>query len=112
MRHRPAARQHCGTGPMTLTMRRADISDAALLAEFAARTFAATFGAENTADDLAAHLAASYGVVQQRSEIRNPDVITLLAEDDGRRAGYARRRWSSGGSTSTARGTAVAWRRS
>jgi diamine N-acetyltransferase len=74
---------------MTLTMRRADISDAALLAEFAARTFAATFGAENTADDLAAHLAASYGVVQQRREIRNPDVITLLAEDDGRLAGYA-----------------------
>jgi ribosomal protein S18 acetylase RimI-like enzyme len=68
---------------------RAESADAARLAEFAARTFAETFGAENTADDMAAHLAASYGVAQQRTEICNPDIITLLVEDDEQLAGYA-----------------------
>jgi len=43
-------------------IRRARPSDAAALAEFAARTFADAFGAANRPDDLAAHLASSYGL--------------------------------------------------
>jgi ribosomal protein S18 acetylase RimI-like enzyme len=73
----------------SILIRRAGIDDAARLAEFAARTFEETFGAENSAADMAAHLAAAYGVAQQSSEIRSPDVITLLVEDKRQLAGYA-----------------------
>ncbi len=68
---------------------KARIDDAARLAEFAARTFAETFGPDNTAEDMAAHLAASYSVTQQRSEIANPDIVTLMANDASQLAGYA-----------------------
>jgi diamine N-acetyltransferase len=68
---------------------RARIDDAARLADFAARTFAETFGAENAPDDMARHLASSYGLAQQGSEIANPDIVTLLAEDEAQLAGYA-----------------------
>lgn len=66
--------------------------DAARLAEFAARTFEETFGADNTAEDMARHRAASYGVGQQAAEIADPDVVTLLADDESQLAGYAQLR--------------------
>ena len=65
-----------------MTIRRADAADAARLAEFAARTFAETFGAQNTTEDMAAHLASAYGIVQQGSEIANPQIVTLLLEEE------------------------------
>jgi diamine N-acetyltransferase len=68
---------------------KAGIDDAARLAEFAARTFADTFGAENTPEDMAAHLAASYGPDRQRAEIVDPEIVTLLADDASQLAGYA-----------------------
>ena len=52
------------------------------LAAFAARTFEETFEADNTAEDIARHRAASYGVAQQAGEIADPDFITLLAVDE------------------------------
>jgi ribosomal protein S18 acetylase RimI-like enzyme len=70
-------------------IRRAETSDAGLLAEFAARTFTETFGAANTVHDMAAHLTASYGVRQQRAEVADPHIATLLAEADLRLAAYA-----------------------
>jgi hypothetical protein len=70
-----------------LDIQRAIIADAALLAEFAARTFAETFAADNRPEDLAAHLAASFGVPQQTAELTDPDAVTLLA----RRAGVLAR---------------------
>lgn len=63
--------------------------DAERLAAFAARTFEETFGPGNTADDMARHLAASYGVDKQAGEIANPDVVTLLVDDESELAGYA-----------------------
>jgi ribosomal protein S18 acetylase RimI-like enzyme len=77
------------TNDLTCRIRRAERSDAALLAEFAARTFTETFGAANTARDMAAHLTSSYGVRQQRAEVEDPNVVTLLAEADMRLAAYA-----------------------
>jgi diamine N-acetyltransferase len=65
-----------------MTIRRADAADAARLAEFAARTFAETFGAQNATEDMAAHLASAYGIVQQGCEIANPQIVTLLLEED------------------------------
>ena len=71
------------------TIRPARDDDAAALAKFAARTFRETFEADNTAEDMALYLAANYSPERQREEIRDPGVITLLAEDGRRLAGYA-----------------------
>jgi ribosomal protein S18 acetylase RimI-like enzyme len=77
------------TDDLAFRIRRAETSDAALLAEFAARTFTETFGAANSVSDMAAHLTSSYGVRQQRAEVASPDVVTLLVEADMRLAAYA-----------------------
>ena len=71
---------------------KASLDDAARLAEFAARTFEETFGTDNTAEDMARHRAASYGVAQQAAEIADPGVVTLLADDESQLAGYAQLR--------------------
>jgi ribosomal protein S18 acetylase RimI-like enzyme len=79
----------------SITIRRGTPADAAVLAEFAARTFRESFGADNHPDDLAAYLAASYGPAQQEAELRDPQHVTLLAESDGVLAGYAQLRPNS-----------------
>jgi ribosomal protein S18 acetylase RimI-like enzyme len=73
----------------TVKIRRAAASDAAAVAELAARTFADWFGAANRAEDLDAHLERSYGDELQRREIEDRDWVTLLAESDGRAIAYA-----------------------
>lgn len=72
-----------------ITVRRAGLSDAAALAELAARTFAETFAADNSAEDLNAHLRSAYGVAQQSAEIANPDEVTLLAHRGADLIGFA-----------------------
>ena len=73
-----------------MRIRRARIDDAGVLADFGARTYSETFGADNRPEDMAAYLARSYGVSQQTAEIRNPQVVTLLAElEDGQLIGFA-----------------------
>jgi ribosomal protein S18 acetylase RimI-like enzyme len=75
-----------------VSIRPGTIADAAALAAFAARTFADTFAASNTPEDLQAFLASAYGVPQQTAELTSPDVVTLLAEEDGRLVAYAQLR--------------------
>jgi ribosomal protein S18 acetylase RimI-like enzyme len=72
-----------------VVIRRGIAADAPALAAFAARTFADTFAADNTAEDLQAHLASSYGIRQQTAELADPDVVTLLADRDGALVAYA-----------------------
>ncbi|MGH7498699.1 MAG: GNAT family N-acetyltransferase [Gemmatimonadales bacterium] len=74
------------------TLRRAKASDAARLAEFGARTFSDTFAAENTPEDIALYLGRTYGAVQQAAEIDNLAMATILADVDGRLAGFAQMR--------------------
>src|SRR5688572_11110234 len=64
-------------------------ADAAALASFAARTFRETFEADNTPENMARHLETHYGPERQTAELRDPAVVTLLAEDGRRMAGYA-----------------------
>ena len=113
------------TSPQPLTsIRLAHPRDASALASFAARTFRETFEADNTAEDMALYLAANYGAERQAVELRDPGIVTLLAEDGRRLAGYSqlhegpapdcvrvRRRSRSGGSTWTATGRDVGSRR-
>lgn len=76
----------------SVAIRVGGVRDAAALAELAARTFHETFAADNRPEDLALHIAQSYGPVQQERELRDPAVATLLAEVDGKLAGYAQLR--------------------
>jgi ribosomal protein S18 acetylase RimI-like enzyme len=71
------------------TLRRGVPSDAATLAAFAARTFAETFGHSTTPANMAAHVAAAYGVEQQGKELRDPDGETWLVEHEGMLIAFA-----------------------
>jgi diamine N-acetyltransferase len=73
----------------SVTIRNAELSDAWVLAELAARTFEETFGADNSPEDLKIHLEASYGEAQQAHEIADKDVRTLLAYLGNELIGFA-----------------------
>lgn len=70
-------------------LRRGDGGDAAALADFAARTYADTFGHATSPGDLVAYLASNYSEHQQAVELSDLDVITILATSDRTLAGYA-----------------------
>lgn len=72
-----------------LTIRRGVVEDAELLSELGARTFSETFAADNTDEDLAEYIATSFNVAQQTAELEDPASTFLIAEIDGRAAGYA-----------------------
>ena len=93
-----------------MNIRRGVESDAAALAELAARTFKETFGADNRPEDMALHVARSYGYAQQLAELADPDVSTLLAELDGRLTGYTQLRVGSTPSCVTGESPVELWR--
>ena len=65
---------------MSITIRLGQASDATALAELAARTFRETFAAENRPEDMALHLAQSYGTSQQERELTDPNVALVGAQ--------------------------------
>jgi ribosomal protein S18 acetylase RimI-like enzyme len=71
------------------SIRPATAADAAAVADLAARTFRDTFAAENTAEDMVAHLAQNYGLAIQAAEIANPAMVTLVMEGDAGLIAYA-----------------------
>jgi ribosomal protein S18 acetylase RimI-like enzyme len=73
-------------------IRGGNTADAEALAAFAARTFTETFGRDNNLEDLAAHLAAAYGIEQQAHELSDPAWSTLLVHADGHLIAYAQLR--------------------
>lgn len=73
-----------------LTIRRGTVGDAGLLSDLGARTFSETFAPDNTPEDLAAYIATSFNVTQLTSELEDPASTFLIAEVDGRAAGYAK----------------------
>ena len=79
----------------SIRIRRGVESDAAVVAEFAARTFAETFGADNRAEDLRAHLESAYGISQQAQELNDPSVATLLVHRERTLVAYAQVRRKS-----------------
>jgi GNAT superfamily N-acetyltransferase len=78
--------------PTEATIRRALRSDAARLAEFGARTFSETFGPDNTTENMALHLARTFGIAQQTAEIDDPCMTTIIAESEGQIAAFAQLR--------------------
>ncbi|MFM9014591.1 MAG: N-acetyltransferase family protein [Gemmatimonadota bacterium] len=73
---------------VVVTIRRATVADAAVLAAFGARSFADTFGAFHTPADLAMHLDEAFGEAHQTAELEDPATVTLFAEIDGALAGF------------------------
>ncbi len=67
-----------------IRIRRAVDGDARALAVLAETTFRAAFADANTAANMSAHCAASYGEATQRLEIADPQRETWLAEAQGR----------------------------
>ncbi|MBI2407249.1 MAG: GNAT family N-acetyltransferase [Gemmatimonadetes bacterium] len=77
---------------MTITIRLGEPADAAALAALAARTFFDTFAESCSAEDMAQHLAESYGTSQQGGELADPRTVTLLVHVYDALAAYAQLR--------------------
>ena len=72
-----------------VTTRRAEPVDAALLASLAASTFRDTFGADNTAADMAEYTSASFSDIIQLAELHDVRHTVFFGERDGEAVGYA-----------------------
>jgi ribosomal protein S18 acetylase RimI-like enzyme len=75
-----------------VSIRRARPQDAAALATFAARCFSHTYEAYNTPEDMRSYLASAFGMEQQATELADPAMVTVLAEEHGGLVGYAQLR--------------------
>ena len=80
-----------------MRIRRAALSDAAALSAFGRRLFRETFAAENNPDDLGAYLDRAYTETQQREELEDPAIETLLLEDGGLLVAFAQLREGAAG---------------
>ena len=78
------------TGKPDITVRPATLDDVCLLTELGTRTFQETFAADNTAEDMAAYVAANFNLAQQTAELNDHLSTFLIAEVDGLAAGYAK----------------------
>ena len=74
------------THQLDITVRLATADDVNLLTELGARTFEETFAGDNTPEDMAAYLAASFNVARQTAELADPDSTFLIAEVSGEAA--------------------------
>jgi ribosomal protein S18 acetylase RimI-like enzyme len=70
-------------------IRQATASDVALLTDLGARTFSETFAPDNTPEDMADYLAASFNLEQQAAERADPLATFLIAEIERIAVGYA-----------------------
>jgi len=70
-------------------IRRADPSDAAVLADLGARTFSDTFAHLYPPHDLATFLAEAYGLERTQRDLDDPAKALWLVEADGAAIGYA-----------------------
>lgn len=74
----------------TVNLRRARIEDADLLTQLGAQTFAETFAEDNSPEDMASYLAASFNREKQLEELTDPLSRFFIAEVNGSAAGYAK----------------------
>lgn len=73
-----------------IQIRRATSADNYLLAEMGALMFSDTFAKDNTPEDMAAYLTASFSPAIQAAELSDPDTVFLIAELDGSPVGFTR----------------------
>ncbi|NIR31247.1 MAG: GNAT family N-acetyltransferase [Gammaproteobacteria bacterium] len=72
-----------------LTVRRAGLEEADLIADLGARTFSAAFAVQNRPEDMAAYLAESFSPETVRRQLANPDWLFLIGLDGENVIGYA-----------------------
>lgn len=93
------------------TLRDVSIAEAARLAEFGARTFRETFAADNTDEDMRAHLESSFSAEMQRRELEDPAIDSLVLQDAaGRWLGFAQLRIDSSAPGVPPAGSIELWR--
>ena len=76
------------SSPLRISVAKANLATATRLADLGRQTFSETFAATNTAADMAAYLAATYGPDQQLAQLQDPACTYLLAEMQGQAVGY------------------------
>lgn len=69
-------------------LRKAEISDAAVLSALATKTFTDTYADFNTAENMRDYIAKYFSVSSIEQEIKDPDITILLAFIDHVPAGY------------------------
>ena len=70
-------------------------ADATALAALMRQTFLAASGHCSTPDNVARFLETAYQPSLQAAEIRDPDTLTVVVEQDGQWAGFAQLRWGT-----------------
>jgi len=73
---------------VSAVIRPAGVPDAPWLADLAERTFRETYTAYNTPENMARYVAAHFAPELQAAELADPRYLTLVAEIEGRPAGY------------------------
>ena len=73
----------------SVVVRRGRPDEAGELSVFAERVFREAFAAQNRVADLDMYLRNAYGPRQQLAELNDPQITTLVAEVEGRMAGFA-----------------------
>lgn len=72
-----------------LSIRRATPDDASLIADIGARTFEASFGADNRLVDMKQYLSLNFSKTHIEAQIAEPSSVFLLAYEDCKVIGYA-----------------------
>jgi ribosomal protein S18 acetylase RimI-like enzyme len=72
----------------TLSIHLATPDDAELIARIGARTFEASFGADNRPEDMERYLSQNFSKVYIAAQLADPSSIFLLAHKEGTAAGY------------------------
>jgi len=80
-----------------MNIRYASENDSSLLAELGRKTFYDSFIEYNTPEDMEKYLSEHYSTIIQMSEIKDPDTIFLIAEQDGVAIGYVKLKGQSKG---------------
>jgi diamine N-acetyltransferase len=73
-----------------IRFRQALPDDAETLLQFAARTYYETFSPANTPENMQAYMAHAFTLPQFKAELNDSRAVFLVAEIDGRLAGYAK----------------------
>jgi diamine N-acetyltransferase len=79
----------------TITIRKATVANAAVLAELGARTIRQTYGADFSSEDIDRHIEENFSVTHLNAELSNPEIFYLLAIVNQQPCGYAKLRPTS-----------------
>jgi diamine N-acetyltransferase len=72
------------------TIRKADIGDAAVLADLGRQTFHDAFAEHNTPEDMESYMREAFTLERLTSELQEPGAVYLVAEDSSRVIGFAK----------------------